>query len=294
MDEDSKPESSELTTQIREAGVKCPGCGFDLGAAAGSQCPECGLVLTEADVHRESVGEVVRRLGPAAVLGVLWMALPLVLGLTVFIGFRQEVADWLREQGDVTGVAVYIGAFMLAAGLGLLPTWTQAVIGGYAFGMWGGFGAAWAGFTLAAIVGYVVAKLVAGDRVEREIEAHAKAKAVRDALVGKSWIRTVGIVALVRAPFNSPFSLMNLALYAAETKFSAYVIGTALGMAPRTLVYTWIGSQVSDFDNVSQPRWVIITGVVSVVVVVMIVAQISNKALEKIGVKTKAGKTPST
>jgi len=240
----------------------------------------------------DSTGAIVRRLGPAAVLGVLWAALPVVLGVTVFIGYRQEVADWLLEQGAATGVAVYVGAFMLAAGLGLLPTWTQAVIGGYAFGMWGGFGAAWAGFTLAAVVGYIVAKLVAGDRVEREIESHAKAKAVRDALVGKGWWRTVGIVALVRAPFNSPFSLMNLALYAAETRFGAYLLGTALGMAPRTLVYTWIGSQVSDFDNVSQPRWVIVAGFVSVVVVVMIVAQISNRALAKIGVKTKAGEAP--
>ncbi len=252
------------------------------GGAGEAQAPGPGDDAQTPTID-DSTAAVLRRLGPAAVLGVLWAALPAVLGLTVFISFRQEVADWLRAQDDVTGVAVYIGAFMLAAGLGLLPTWTQAVIGGYVFGMWGGFFAAWAGFTLAAVVGFGVSHLVAGDRVEREIESHKKAKAVRDALVGKGWLRTVGIVALVRAPFNSPFSIMNLALYAAETRFSAYLLGTLVGMAPRTLVYTWIGSQVSNVDELSQPRWMLIVGFASVVVVAMVVAQIANKALEKIG-----------
>lgn len=229
-----------------------------------------------------STGAVLRRLGPAAVLGVLWAAMPAVIGLTVFIGFRQDVADWLREQGALQGGLIYVGAFALCAGLGLLPTWVQAVIGGYAFGLWTGFGLAWGGFTGAALIGFVVTRLVAGGRVEREIESHPKARAVRDALVGKGWLKTVGVVALVRAPFNSPFSIMNLTLCAAETPLSAYMLGTVLGMAPRTLVYAWIGAQVESLDSLALPLWVKIAGIAGVLVVAMIVAQIGNKAIERV------------
>ncbi len=232
-----------------------------------------------ADMRR---GAVIRRLGPAAVLGVLWAVLPGVLGVTLFVVYRQEVSDWLQAQGVAEGSVIYIGAFMLAAGLGLLPTWVQAVIGGYAFGLWAGFGAAWAGFTGAALIGFVVTRLVAGRRVEREIESHAKAKAVRDALVGAGWLRTTGIVALVRAPFNSPFSLMNLTLCAAETPLSAYMVGTVVGMAPRTLVYAFMGAGMVSWDEFDKPWWYLPAGIASMIVVALIVAQVANRALAKI------------
>jgi len=236
---------------------------------------------SETDADMSTVA-VMKRLGPAAVLGVLWAAMPAIIGLTVFFGYRQEVADWLQDQGPLEGGAIYVIAFTLAAGLGLLPTWVQAVIGGYAFGLWFGFGAAWAGFTGAALLGFFVTKLVAGRRVEREIESHAKARAVRDALVGAGWLKTTGIVAIVRAPFNSPFSLMNLTLCATETPLSAYMVGTVVGMAPRTLVYAWLGAQIEDFDSYSSPMWMKIVGIASVIVVAMIVGKIATKALEKV------------
>lgn len=234
---------------------------------------------TEIDT---STGAVIKRLGPAAVLGVLWAAMPLVIGLTVFIAYRQEVADWLDEQGMPEGGLIYVVAFALCAGLGLLPTWTQAVIGAYAFGMWAGFALAWAGFTGAALIGFVVTKLVAGRRVEREIESHPKALAVRNALVGKGWLKTVGVVAMVRAPFNSPFSIMNLTLCAAETPLSAYMVGTIVGMAPRTLVYAWVGAQVQSLDKLALPLWVKIAGMVSIVIVALIIGHIASKAIEKV------------
>ncbi len=231
-----------------------------------------------------STSAVLKRLGPAAVLGVLWAILPGVLGVTLFVVFRQEVSDWLAAQGSPEGMAIYIGAFMLAAGLGLLPTWVQAVIGGYAFGLWGGFGAAWAGFTGAALIGFAITKLVAGERVEREIESHAKARAVRDALVGAGWVRTTGIVALVRAPFNSPFSIMNLTLCATKTPLSAYMVGTVVGMAPRTLVYAFMGAGMVSWDKFDKPWWYLPAGIGSMIVVAVIVAQVANRAMARISV----------
>ncbi|GJM19699.1 MAG: hypothetical protein DHS20C14_19120 [Phycisphaeraceae bacterium] len=229
------------------------------------------------------------RLGPAALLGVAWAVMPAVFGLTLFVKYRGEVAGWLNEQDPATAMAVYIGAFVITAGLGILPTWAQAVIGGYAFGLWGGFGGALAGFVGASLVGYGVARVVARRRVEAEIEGDPKAKAVRDALVGKGGWRTLLSVTLVRFPPNSPFALTNGVMAATEVPLGAYVLGTAIGMAPRTLAGVWIGTQVSSMDAIDMPKWMKYGGVVVMFVVVGILGLIAQKAVERVTKRQGAG-----
>lgn len=229
------------------------------------------------------------RLGPAALLGAAWAFLPAVLGVTLFVGYRGDAAAWLVGQPEMVGLAVYVGVFVLAAGLGLLPTWVQAVIGGYAFGLWLGFAGALAGFVGGSVVGYAVARVVARHRVEREIEANAKAKAVRDALVGGDKLRVLGTVMLVRFPPNSPFALMNGLLAATEVPLGTYVLGTALGMAPRTLAYAWIGTRVSTWDELGLPAWLKYGGIALSLVVLGIIGHVANKAIER---ATKQGNAP--
>ncbi len=230
------------------------------------------------------------RLGPAALLGIAWAVLPAVLGLTLFVGYRAEAAEWLRDHGDVVGIAIYIGIFAVTAGLGLLPTWAQAVIGGYAFGLVGGFGGALAGFVGASVIGYLVARVIARDRVEREIESSPRAKAARDALVGKGGWRTFLTVTLIRFPPNSPFALTNGLMASTEVPFGAYLLGTAIGMAPRTFAGVWIGTTVETMDEISMPGWMKWGGIAVMFAVVMILGQVAQKAVEK---KIAAGEIPA-
>lgn len=236
---------------------------------------------------------VFERLGPAAWLGIAWASLPMVLGLTIFVRYRGEVANWLRQHEDL-GPAAYLGAFVVTAGLGLLPTWTQAVIGGYAFGQWVGFALALIGFTGAAVIGFFVTKTIAGDRVEQEIERHTKAKIVRDALVGSGPAKTLWIVMLVRMPPNSPFSLMNLVLTSVRVPFGTYLAGTLIGMAPRTFVYAMIGASIVSFDKLKQPGWLVWGGIGASLVILFILSHIANKALERaLGGKVAGNPVPT-
>lgn len=232
-----------------------------------------------------SAGAIMGRLGPAAVLGVLWALVPAVSGILLVVKFRAPVADWLQGQEQMVGLAIYVGLFALTAGLGLLPTVVQALIGGYAFGLAYGSPAAIVGFTLASLIGFAVAKVVARDRVEDEIERHVKAKAVRDALVGSSTARTLGLVTLIRLPPNSPFALTNLVLTSVQTPLWIYALGTAVGMAPRTVVAVWLGSQINDWDNASKPGWLLYAGIGSMVVVLMVLGHLGNKAIERVTTK---------
>ena len=229
---------------------------------------------------RETLWTIIGRMGPAAYLAAAWTFMPALLGFTLLANMGP-VSGWLESQGSL-GMPIYIAAFVLSAGLGLLPTYAQATLGGFAFGVVGGFGAALAGFTGASLVGYAVARLVARARVEAEIERHRKAKAVRDALVGSGWWRTLGIVTLVRVPPNSPFALTNLALSAAETRVVPFVAGTAIGMAPRTLAAAVIGSQISDWATAKKPLWLVATGVVVTLLVAGVIAIIAQRAIEKV------------
>jgi uncharacterized membrane protein YdjX (TVP38/TMEM64 family) len=221
------------------------------------------------------------RLGAAAWLAVAWAVLPAVLGLTVFVKYRGEVADWLEGQG-AWGVAIYVGAFAFTAGLGLLPTWVQALIGGYAFGLAIGSPAAVAGFTLAAVIGFGVSKMIARDKVEDEIDRHPKAKAVRDSLVGRSTLKTLGLVMLIRVPPNSPFAITNLVLTSVKTPLWVYTVATAVGMAPRTVVAVWLGSQVNDWDELNKPAWLKYGGIVVMLVVLGVIGHIANRAIERV------------
>lgn len=225
-------------------------------------------------------------MGPAAYLAVAWALVPAILGITLLANMGP-ISGWLADQGSLA-MPIYIAAFVITAGLGFLPTYAQATLAGFAFGVLGGFWAALAGFTGAAAVGYLIARTVASHKVEAEIERHPKALAVRNALVGSGWSRTLGIVTLVRVPPNSPFALTNLALSAAETRFVPFLVGTAVGMAPRTFAAVYIGSEISDWANAKKPLWLVATGIATTLLVAAIIAIIAQRAIEAV---TKAPAT---
>ena len=105
----------------------------------------------------------------------------MVLGFTLLAQIGR-LSDWLREDPAI-GLAAYIAVFAFSAGLGLLPTYAQAILGGWVFGLAVGMPAALTGCGAGALIGYMVARGVSRDRVEKEIEAHPKLLAVRKALI---------------------------------------------------------------------------------------------------------------
>jgi uncharacterized membrane protein YdjX (TVP38/TMEM64 family) len=235
---------------------------------------------------KTSLATIFKRLGPAGFLAIAWAALPAIGGI-VLLTFIGDISAWL-QQHQGWGVVLYVVIFIFSAGFGALPTYSQSLLGGWAFGLTTGFLAAWAGFIGASMVGYVVARTVSRRRVERLIDENPKAKAVREALLGHGPLRTTAIVALIRVPPNSPFALTNLAMAASGVKLMPYVLGTALGMAPRTFAAVWLAVQAAgrgdDLVDVvkSKDLWQIIAMVVATVIVLGVIGHISKKALAKV------------
>ncbi len=236
--------------------------------------------------HKESLTDILKRLGPAAWLGIAWAVFPGVMGILLLT--NMDFATRLLVGTDdhpglpfMTGLAVYVGVFIITAGLGLLPTYSQAILAGFAFGIPWGFPAALVGFGGASVTGYLIARTVARERVEREIHNHPKAAIVRDAFIRHGTVRALTILTLLRIPPNSPFALTNYAMSVSGVRLIPFLIATIVGMAPRTFAAVWIGAQVGSWDEVHKPKLLIIGGIVLAIAILIGLGKLANKAIEQ-------------
>jgi len=222
-----------------------------------------------------------RRLGPATPLAVIAAVLP-ALGGFALLGTMIWVGPWLQSQGAL-GITIYITGFIVLSGFALLPTYAQAILGGWAFGFAFGFPAALAGFLGGSLIGYVVASRAASRHVMELISEKPTWRAVRQSLIESGFWRTLGLVTLIRVPPNSPFALTNLVLGSTKVAIVPYAIGTLLGMAPRTGVAVFIAAGIKDLAEAEQtrPTWMIVGGIILTVVIIIIIGKIANTAIAK-------------
>ena len=243
----------------------------------------------------EQPPSLVKDLGSAGPLALVSAILPAIGGF-VLLGTLNLVGPWLKSHGDM-GVALYIAGFTLLAGFAVLPTYAQAVLGGWAFGLAVGAPAAIGGFVGASLIAYVLAKRIAGADVERTLDHRPQWRAVRDEIVGGGFWKTLGMVTLLRLPLNSPFALTNLALSASKTPLLPYVLGTAIGMAPRTIGAVWVATQIQgeltkDAVTSARPGWFLPVAIGSVLIVFFIITHVGNKAIKRLGTTTSDTMTP--
>ncbi len=223
----------------------------------------------------------------ATPLLVLWCTAPAILGF-VALGFIASLNDWIRDFGP-NAFVVYILLFALCSGLGLLPTYAMSLIGGWIFGESEGIAGALLGFVGGALIGYLVSRLAAGDGYRAWLDARPKARVVREALVESGFGRSLLVVTLLRFPPSSPFAFTNLALAAGGARFVPYILGTAIGMTPRTVVAVVIAAQAAaageqDFMALfAKRRLETIIGVVLLVAALGLLSAIGNQALKRAG-----------
>lgn len=226
------------------------------------------------------------------VLAGFWVLVPALVGF-LLLAFLGEVSDFYKGLIDSRGVwiaiAVYAVVFGVTAGSGILPTYAQAILGGWVFGLAMGTTGAMIGILLGTAFGHQVARLVSGARVEAIIEKRPRVAAVRDALVDAGLLRSSGIVALLRLSPNSPFALTNLVLGGTRTSLLATLVGTALGMLPRTALAAGVAAAAAadgsrDLVEVVKERGPVFTviGLLLLVVSVAIIAAVGKAALRRV------------
>lgn len=267
----------------RHDAQKDPGTGA-VPASAETKPTDGPIDFAPVEFNAPNLAQVktlLKRLGPVGPLTLIAASMPGIGGFAL-LGSLKWSGPWLQAHG-AAGVVAYIVAFAVLAGLALLPTYAQAVLAGFAFGLYIGTGAAMCGIAGAALIGYLIARRASGNRVVRLIEEQPKWRAVYDALLGSSPAKAMLIVTLLRVPPNSPFAITNLILAACRVRPLTYLIATVVGIAPRTAAAVFIGATAQDLDfSQSRQRWFFVAGIVALLIVIAVIGTMANHAIAKV------------
>ncbi len=203
------------------------------------------------------------------------------LGGLLVLGTLDMVGPWLAQR-PVIGVTLYIVGFIIMAGLALLPTYAQAILGGWAFGFAIGFPAAMLGFLGAALLAHSVVQRTAHDAV-LAIDLRPRWRAVRRALIGQGFWRTTGLVALVRMAPAAPFAMTNVVLAGVGVSRGAFLLGTAIGLSPRIALAVFAAHGAAHWREAqTMPQWTWIAGLSATLLVVVVLTWIASRALRRL------------
>ncbi len=222
-----------------------------------------------------------RRLGAAGPVAVVMSFWP-PLGGFVLLATLTRLGPWLREQGT-TGMVIYFVVLGLLMGLSVVPTYSCAILAGWAFGFVVGFPLAVVTITAASVIAYAIGRWIARDRVIEVVRERPKWNAIYLALLGRATGRTLLVVTLLRIPPTSPFAIANLVLAAGKVRLLPYTLGTFLGVAPRTALaaFTAAGLEQLKFKNATE-TWVVVTGIVVTLIVCAVLGLLANRALAQL------------
>lgn len=171
----------------------------------------------------------------AALLGAL------LIVFRVFDGARHllRFVEWVRGAGvggALAFAATYVGAAVL-----LLPASILTLGAGFLWGPFVGFLVVLPSATTAATVAFLLGRTVARTWVEKKVANNPRFRAIDEA-VGEGGLR---LVLLLRLSPLFPFNLLNYTLGLTRVSTRDYVVGSAIGMAPGTFLYLYLGSLVT-------------------------------------------------
>jgi uncharacterized membrane protein YdjX (TVP38/TMEM64 family) len=189
--------------------------------------------------------ERLRQLGPFGMLLFAAATLPFVGG-GILLALTSRIEPWLRA-GSATDIAIFVGLTAVLTGLALLSTQFLALFGGYVLGFWHGLATTSSSILIGAIVGYVIAQRIAGTAFLAAIESAPRATAIHTALA-RDPRGAATTTALLRVSPVVPFAMVNVLLAAARVRFLTFLAGTLVGIAPRTVLVTFAGASLSNFD----------------------------------------------
>jgi uncharacterized membrane protein YdjX (TVP38/TMEM64 family) len=224
---------------------------------------------------------VLRRLGQLGPLALAAVLLP-PLGTVVLLGTIEQSSGWLRSHG-ASGVAVFIVGFALCGGFALLPTYTPAFLGGWAFGPVVGLGASMVGFVGAAVIGFSVARRLSGERLLEVLRDHPRGLVIHDAFVRSGFWRALLVVTLLRLPPSSPFAMGNVLMAASRVTYPPFLIGTLVGLTPRATAGVLAGAGLARIDFAHPERsGMVVVGIAVTIGVVVALGWMANRALTRI------------
>lgn len=191
-------------------------------------------------------------------IGLALLILLVVIAVVVGAVWRGATLQDLRDRREaftayvhahpVLSVEIYVAAYFLVVSLSLPGALIMSLGGGYLFGVVEGTAAAVTGASLGAIAMYGVARWAAGDSLRRKLAETGGLAARLQAGVDDNPF--LALLSLRLIP-GLPFGLVNIAAAAVKINFPVYAAATVAGILPSTLIYVWIGHELTSVLNKS-------------------------------------------
>jgi uncharacterized membrane protein YdjX (TVP38/TMEM64 family) len=202
------------------------------------------------------------------------LPLPLAHYILAALTWAESLGPW--------GPAAFAALCVLAAAFCISGT-LMILAAGFLFGWLGGAITASVGTTLGAIAPFLLARTCLRGWVERKLVGHPKLSAIDDVANTKG-LRVVFLMRLTSAPSV----LVNYLFGVTRVKFWPYLLGTWLGMIPRIVLFTYLGSlahSIADIRPENLPAHPILTayfaiGLAVTMVVVLFVGYFAHRALK--------------
>eukprot|EP00727_Mastigamoeba_balamuthi_P008564 m51a1_g433 putative family 3 adenylate cyclase (1148) ;mRNA; r:51387-59375 len=156
---------------------------------------------------------------------------------------EQRLLRWRIPRGAACGVLFVCAAFSLALGLPVTPLDLAA---GFILGPWAGALTAVAGNTLGALMAFVLARTVLKSWTEERAKEHPRFEAISEAVGEKGFV----LVVLLRLSPVIPLGLCCYLLGVTQISFAVYAVASAVGLAPFTCAYAYLGTLLSDLSAI--------------------------------------------
>ncbi len=211
----------------------------------------------------------------------------LAAGLAVLYRFGPSpeqvvhAVEWMQALGPA-GWLVFAVTFLVWTLLALPASWPQ-MIAGFLFGPVLGFLVASAASTLCSTAAFMLTRTrlrsVIASRLGGDVRFHSI-----DRAIGEGGVQ---LVAILRLSPLSPYNVVTYALGLTRVPLSHYVLGTALGSIPPLLLYTYLGSTVSDLSRLldgsaaAESGWVTSVALVTTLVATALVTRFAQLALRR-------------
>ena len=211
-----------------------------------------------------------------------------MLGSSALLVLGYPIGHWMQANPVIGSIAFVLGVFFFC-GFALLPTNLIGILAGWAFGFW--IGLLWMviGVVGSATIAYFINLRLTGNTLTALTQRNARANAIHNALTNEGYLKTTSVITLIRMSVVMPFAFTNFFLAAARVPISSYVLGTFLGMLPRSgaMVLLGAGLSVLTFDTFNDV-WFLAAGVPATVILIIMIGILSRRALDRLTLETSA------
>lgn len=160
----------------------------------------------------------------------------------------EAIANFFRGLGGPSWApALFVFAYVLGTAVGV-PGTALTLAGGAIFGV--GFGSAlnWAGAVVGALLAFLVARHLGREWVARFLRGRV---ATLDERVGEHGFRAILYLRLIPlVPFNG----LNFGAGLTRVRLRDYVLATAVGIVPGTIVYTYFADALIQGSREARAR----------------------------------------